>query len=92
MNEKSKGSPIPREWSTRVTSGGRVVLPAEIRAALSLTDGAALRVRLDGRRIVLVPQAEIVREIQEKLRRLIPGDRSLVDELIADRRTEAERD
>jgi hypothetical protein len=51
-----------------------------------------LRVRLDGRRIVLVPQAEIVREIQEKLRRLIPGDRSLVDELIADRRTEAVRD
>jgi len=94
MNEQRKktaGGPVP-EWSTRLTSGGRVVLPAEARAILGLNDGAALRVRLEGRRLVLVPQAEVVREIQDKWRRLIPGDRSLVDELIADRRAEAERD
>jgi|SRR5438132_994842 antitoxin PrlF len=90
--KKSTGVSPVREWSTRITSGGRVVLPAELRAALGLADGAALRVRLDGRRIVLLPQAEILREIQEKWRRLVPGDRSLVDELIADRRAEAERE
>jgi antitoxin PrlF len=81
-----------RAWSTRVTSGGRVVLPAEVRSKLGLADGDSLRVRLEGRRIILLPQAEIVREIQEKWRRLTPGDRSLVDELITDRRAEAERD
>ncbi len=90
--KKSPGVSPVREWSTRITSGGRVVLPAELRAALGLVDGTALRVCLDGRRIVLLPQGEILREIQEKWRRLVPGDRSLVDELIADRRAEAERE
>jgi len=81
-----------KEWSTKVTSGGRVVLPAEVRAALGLTDGASVRIRLEDRQVVIVPFAEILRKIQEKWRRLIPEDRSMVDELIAERRAEAERE
>jgi len=81
-----------KEWSTKVTSGGRVVLPAEVRAALGLTDGTSVRIRLDDRQVVIVPFMEILRKIQEKWRRLIPQDRSMVDEFIAERRAEAERE
>jgi AbrB family looped-hinge helix DNA binding protein len=81
-----------KEWSTKVTSGGRVVLPAEVRAALGLTDGTSVRIRLDDGQVVIVPVREILRKIQEKWRRLVPQDRSMVDEFIAERRAEAERE
>lgn len=81
-----------RVWSTRISSGGRVVLPAEARAALGLTDGASVQVRLEDQQIVIVPQAEVIRRIQAKWQHLIPADRSMVDELIAERRAEAERE
>jgi AbrB family looped-hinge helix DNA binding protein len=81
-----------KEWSTKVTSGGRVVLPAEARAALGLTDGSSVRIRLEDGHLVIVPFMEILRKIQEKWRRLIPEDRSMVDEFIAERRAEAERE
>ncbi len=94
MNEnakKSAGEPL-RAWSTRLTSGGRVVLPAEVRAALGLKDGTPVRVRLEEGKIVIIPFGEIVRDIQDRWRKYIPGDRSLADELIADRRAEAKRE
>lgn len=75
-----------------MTSGGRVVIPAEARAALGLADGASVRIRMEDGVLTIIPHAEIVRRLQEKYRRLIPGDRSLVDELIADRRAEAKRE
>lgn len=84
--------PAAREWTTRVTSGGRVVLPAEARAALGLGDGAAVRVRLEDGRITILPIDAVVRDIQERWRVYVPGERSLADELIADRRHESEHE
>jgi AbrB family looped-hinge helix DNA binding protein len=81
-----------REWSSKVTSGGRVVLPVEARTALGLKDGDPVRVRLENGELAIVPLSEIVRDIQTRWRRYIPEDRSLVDELIADRRSEAKRE
>ena len=69
-----------------------MVLPAAARAALGLKDGSDLRIVLEGRQLVLIPYLEVVRRLQEKYRRLIPGDRSLTDELIAERRAEAARE
>jgi AbrB family looped-hinge helix DNA binding protein len=81
-----------RRWSTRLSSGGRVVLPAEVRAGLGLADGDAVQVTVEDGKIVLLPLTEVVRRLQAKYRRLISGDRSLADELIADRRAEAKRE
>ena len=80
------------EWTTRVTSGGRVVLPAEARAKLGLADGSPVRIRLTAKGATITPIADVLRDIQDRWRRYIPGDRSLVDELIAERRTEAKRE
>lgn len=81
-----------KRWSTRLSSGGRVVLPAQVRADLGLSDGDAVQVTVEDGKIVLLPLSEVVRRLQAKYRRLIPGDRSLADELIADRRAEAKRE
>jgi bifunctional DNA-binding transcriptional regulator/antitoxin component of YhaV-PrlF toxin-antitoxin module len=59
-----------------------------MRSALGIKQGDELAARLDGRRIVLEPRSELLRRIQEELR-CARGRRSLVEELIAERRGEA---
>ena len=64
---------------------GRLVIPAEIRATLGLVPGDRLHLHLAGHRLVLERQQDAVAE----LRGLAVGlskKRSLVDELLADRR------
>lgn len=67
---------------------GRLVIPAEIRAALGLAPGDRLHLRLSGGQLVL----ERPQDATEELRRLatsVPKTRSLVDELLAERRAAA---
>ena len=77
---------------TRVTmaENGRVLVPAEMRAALGLRSGGPVMVRLEGERLVLEPLSSAVRRIQGAMQQYARPDSSLVDELIADRRREAE--
>jgi AbrB family looped-hinge helix DNA binding protein len=76
----------------RVTmaENGRVLVPAELRAALGLRSGGPVMVRLEGERLVLEPLSTAVRRIQGAMRQYSSSDVSLVDELIAERRREAE--
>jgi bifunctional DNA-binding transcriptional regulator/antitoxin component of YhaV-PrlF toxin-antitoxin module len=62
-----------------------------MRSALGIKQGDELAARLDGRRIVLEPRGEFLRRIQEEVRGA-RGRRSLVEELIAERRGEAARE
>ncbi len=76
--------------SLRIGAQGRVVLPSAMRHALGIKQGDELAARLDGRRIVLEPREELLRRMQDELRGT-RGERSLVDDLIAERRREAAR-
>jgi antitoxin PrlF len=67
---------------------GRLVIPAEIRSALRLAPGDRLHVRLVGRRVVLERQEDAVAELRG-LASAVPEERSLVDELLAERRLAA---
>lgn len=67
---------------------GRLVIPAEIRAALGLAPGDQLHVHLLGRRVVLERQQDAVTELRG-LASEVPNSRSLVDELLAERRIAA---
>jgi antitoxin PrlF len=67
---------------------GRLVIPAEIRSALGLAPGDRLHVRLVDRRVVLERQEDAVAELRG-LASAVPEERSLVDELLAERRLAA---
>lgn len=68
---------------------GRVVIPAAIRRELDLTEGSELVALVEGEAVVLVPRSAI----KSRLRSMFADvGVSMRDELIAERRAEAERD
>jgi antitoxin PrlF len=81
------------DWSMDATlvlgQQGRLVIPADIRTALGLTPGDRLHLHVTGRRLVLQRRQDAVAELRA-LGAGLPKDRSLVEELLADRRLAAE--
>lgn len=67
---------------------GRLVIPADIRSALGLVPGDRLHLHLAGQRLVLERQQDAVAELRG-LGSRVPKTRSLVDELLAERRRAA---
>ena len=72
--------------------GGTVAIPPEYRQALGLCEGDSVILRLVDGELRLFTPAHGMKRAQEIVSRAIPDDRSLVDELIADRRAEAARE
>ena len=68
---------------------GRLVIPAHIRTALGLAPGDRLHLQVTGRRLVLERPQDAVAELRA-LGAKLPKDRSLVEELLAERRLAAE--
>ena len=77
---------------TKVDKNGRVFIPAEYRRELGLKPGDRVVVELCDEELRIVPHAEALRRVQELVARYVSDDRSLVDELIAERRAEAARE
>lgn len=80
------------EAKARINENGRIVIPAEIRQKLGLNPGDTLYLTTEGDTLKIESHRARIRRIQESLRHLIPPDRLLSDELIADRREEARRE
>lgn len=79
--------------TTVLQPNGRVVIPAEIRQQLAIGSGQRLEVSIEDGRIVLTPQVSRLRQAQTLVAELTAGDDSRwSDELIAERRAEAERE
>lgn len=68
---------------------GRLVIPASIRTALGLVPGDRLHLHVTGRRLVLERQQDAVAELRA-LGAELPKARSLVEELLVERRRAAE--
>ena len=68
---------------------GRIVIPASIRTAVGLAPGDRVHLQVTGRRLVLERQQDAVAELRA-LAAEVPTNRSLVEELLADRRLAAE--
>src|SRR4028119_350449 len=74
---------------TKLTNGNRVVIPAAIRKGLGLQVGDSVTLVLQNNgEVRLLTQAEAVRQAQALVRQHVAAERSLVDELLADRRDE----
>jgi AbrB family looped-hinge helix DNA binding protein len=79
--------------TTRVRAGGRIVIPAAIRAAAGIHDGDDVQVEVtEGGEIHLIPLSRAIARAQELLAPYLPADRSLADELLAERHAEAARE
>ena len=72
--------------------GGRIVIPADVRAALKVEEGDRLGLKVVGDELVVTPQWVGIERAQEMFRKLVPEGVDLVAELIADRRREAEKE
>ncbi len=75
--------------ATKLSSGGRIVIPVEMRKELDIDAGDEILLRMKGRMIELYTRDQAIREIQERVRQFVPEGVSLADELIAERRVEA---
>ena len=76
----------------KIDGAGRIVIPAEMRAAMMVRPGDTVTAEVvDGEFRIVSPRVAI-RQAQELARKLIPPGVNLVDELIADRRAEARRE
>ncbi|MCW3837089.1 AbrB/MazE/SpoVT family DNA-binding domain-containing protein [Sphingomonas canadensis] len=76
----------------KLVSGGRLQVPAEFRRALGIDDGDTVIMEVKDGELHVRPYREVLRRVQDRLRRYVPEGVSLSDELIAERRAEAERE
>ena len=77
----------------KMSEGGRVVVPAEIRRALNVQDGDMVYWELVDGEARLTTKLARLRRSQELVRQKFSGqaEGSIADELIAERRRESER-
>lgn len=77
--------------TTKITDGGRIVIPAEYRRALALNTGDDVILILEEGTIRILPRTEALRRPQEIVHRYV-GNRSLATELKAERHQESENE
>lgn len=75
--------------SMKMSEGGRVVIPAEIRRELALNDGDTVLWEMRDGIAVLTTREQQLRQVQAKLKAIGNPDDCWSDELIAERRAEA---
>jgi AbrB family looped-hinge helix DNA binding protein len=78
--------------TTKVTQGGRIVIPAEMRKQLEIEVGESVNLEMDDDSLRISSSRAALRRLQNRLRKLVPEGVSLVDELIAERKREAENE
>lgn len=77
---------------TKVGAGGRIVIPAAMRKALRVKPGDEVVLEYEKNGIRVRSRSQALRCFQEKVRAAGAGRRSLVEELIRERREESKRE
>jgi len=76
----------------KIANGGRFVVPQDVRRSLGIEVGQNVSYHVsDGQLVITTPQAALSR-LQELVKGSVPEGASIVDELIRERREEAERE
>jgi bifunctional DNA-binding transcriptional regulator/antitoxin component of YhaV-PrlF toxin-antitoxin module len=74
-----------------MSSGGRLVIPVEMRRQLGLEEGVAVRLKVNGSALSIQTVPESVQNARAIVAKYVKPGTSLVDELIADRRAAGEK-
>jgi AbrB family looped-hinge helix DNA binding protein len=75
-----------------MSANGRIVIPAALRQELGMAPGDTLLMQVEDGVLRIESYSARIRRIQQSLQQLISPDRTLSDELIAERREEARRE
>jgi AbrB family looped-hinge helix DNA binding protein len=90
--EQKPGFGLANRLRLTLGPGGRVVIPAALRDAMEAREGDAILAWVEEGELHLLSPRVGARQAQALLKGLIPEGVSLADELIAERRREAEAD
>lgn len=75
-----------------MTQGGRIVIPAAYRKVLGVQIGDELLLQLEGGALRVYTRVEALKRAQQLVRKYVPKGVSLVEELLRERRLEADRE
>ena len=78
--------------STKIAAGGRIVIPADFRRNMGADVGDDVILRLVDGEVHILTRDQAIRKAQAVVRNSIPAGRSLVRELLQERRKEAKRE
>ena len=78
-------------YQAKLIKGGKVVIPAELRKEFGLNDGDTLIFEKEHGHLVIKTYAEVIREVQEKVRKGLKRPFT-VDEYLAEKYAEADRE
>jgi AbrB family looped-hinge helix DNA binding protein len=78
--------------SVKVEKSGRILIPAAVRRQFGLKEGTEVILRVDEDGIQVRTREQVLARIRKRLRRYIPEGSCLSEELIQERRAEAERE
>lgn len=82
--------PPPLKATTDIGRDGRIVIPAAMREAMGVKEGSKLVLLMKGETLEVFTVEAGVRRVQRLVRQWSKGGRSMVDELLEDRRREVE--
>lgn len=80
------------EVHAKINENGRIVIPAAMREALGIVPGEELVLRIEDDELRITTMRHRIERARELVRRHVKPGRSLVDELMAERRKAAQRE
>jgi bifunctional DNA-binding transcriptional regulator/antitoxin component of YhaV-PrlF toxin-antitoxin module len=78
------------QLTIELPTDGTFTLPAEIAQSMGWQAGEKLIVQVQDGKLIVFSQTQAIQRAQEWVKSFVPGDRSLSQELIAERRLEAQ--
>jgi AbrB family looped-hinge helix DNA binding protein len=80
------------ETRTRINENGRVVIPANFRKALGISAGDEVVLRIEDNELRITTLKQRLERARRRVRKYVKPGRSLVDDLLAERREAAKRE
>ena len=78
--------------SVKIINGGKLVIPAQFRREMGIVAGDTVVVEMNDGELRVRSFSSAIKKAQAIVREYIPDSVSLVDELISERRKEADRE
>jgi len=80
-------------YAARLEKSGRILIPAAVRRKLGLSEGSQVLVRVAASgALEVTSRSQVLARVRTEVRKYVPAGVDLVEELIKDRRAEAERE